>query len=54
MGKVYVKGGTPVGSESLCRTCWYSHVMSGFKESEVVTICTRVGPNIVVPFQIYE
>ena len=54
MGKVYVKGGTPVGSESLCRTCSYAHIMSGFKESEMVTMCWRVDPNIVVPFRVYE
>jgi len=54
MGKVYVKGGTPIGSESLCRTCSYAHTMTGFRESEMVTICTGVGPNIVVPFQMYE
>jgi hypothetical protein len=28
--------------------------MTGYKESELVTICCGVGPNIVVPFRIYE
>lgn len=54
MSKVYVKGGTPVGSESMCKTCSYSHIMTGFKESEMVTICRHVHPNIVVPFLMYE
>ena len=54
MSKGYVKGGTPIGSESLCRTCSYAHVMTGYRESEMVTICNDVHPNIVVPFNIYE
>ena len=54
MGKAYVKGGTPVGSESLCRTCTSAHIMTGYRESEMITICNDVHPNIVVPFNIYE
>jgi len=54
MGKAFIKGGTPVGSESLCRTCSNAHIMTGYRESELVTICNEVHPNIVVPFKIYE
>ena len=54
MGKVYIKGGTPVGSESLCRTCTHAHIMTGYRESELMTMCDNVHPNIVVPFNIYE
>jgi hypothetical protein len=54
MGKSYIKGGTPVGSESLCRTCTNAHIMTGYRESEMVTMCSEVHPNIVVPFLIYE
>ena len=54
MGRVSIKGGTPVGSESLCRTCSYAHIMTGYRESEMVTMCNEVHPNIVVPFQVYE
>ncbi len=54
MGKAYVKGGTPIGSESLCRTCSYAHIMTGYRESELATMCTEVNPIIVVPFLIYE
>ena len=28
--------------------------MSGFRESDLLTICDNVHPNIVVPFNIYE
>jgi hypothetical protein len=54
MGKPYIKGGTPIGSDSLCRTCSYAHIMTGYRESEMVTICSEVNPNIAVPFLIYE
>ncbi len=54
MGKGYVKGGTPVGSESLCRTCTWAHDYDGYRESEMVTMCLSPDPNIVVPFMIYE
>jgi hypothetical protein len=54
MGKAFIKGGTPLGSESLCRTCSSAHIMTGYRESERITICNDVHPNIVVPFIIYE
>lgn len=52
MGKIYVKNGTPIGSESLCRTCSYALIFTGYRESEQVTMCTRVHPNLVLPFTI--
>jgi hypothetical protein len=54
MGKPYIKGGTPTGSASLCKTCTWGHIMTGYRESQMVTICIEVQPNIVVPFLIYE
>lgn len=54
MGRPYIKGGTPIGSDSLCRTCSYAHIMRGFRESEMVTMCNEVHPNIVVPFAVHE
>jgi hypothetical protein len=54
MGKPYIKGGTPVGSDSLCKTCSYAHIMTGYRESERITMCNEVQPNIVIPFLIYE
>jgi hypothetical protein len=50
----YIKGGTPVGNDSLCRTCSYAHIMRGYRESEMVTICNEVHPNVVVPFSIFD
>ncbi|HEV2577672.1 MAG TPA: hypothetical protein VGU25_10715 [Acidobacteriaceae bacterium] len=28
--------------------------MTGFRESELITICDNVRPNLVVPFNVYE
>jgi hypothetical protein len=52
MGKVYIKNGTPVGNESICRTCSYALIFTGYRESEQVTMCTSVHPNLVLPFPI--
>lgn len=49
-----MKGGTPVGSASLCRTCTRAHIMSGYRESERLTLCTYPEPSIAVPFVIHE
>ena len=54
MGKGVVKGGTPIGSASLCKTCTSAHIMVGYRESEMITMCNDVHPNIAVPFRIYE
>jgi hypothetical protein len=45
MGKVYIKNGTPVGAESLCKTCSWAVIFTGYRESEQTIICTRVDPN---------
>ena len=52
MGKAYIKNGTPVGTESLCRTCSFAIVFTGYRESEQMSMCTRVHPNIVLPFTV--
>ena len=54
MGKMNVKGGTPSGWASLCTTCTWAHIVSGFRESELVVICTEVNPNFAVPFKVQE
>jgi len=54
MGKLPIKNGTPVGSVSLCKTCSNAQIMTGFRESELITICDYPRPSFVVPFNIYE
>ena len=54
MGKTYIKNGTPVGSASLCKTCTHAVVFTGYRESELMTMCTNVHPNIALPFTVHE
>jgi hypothetical protein len=54
MGNLYVKGGTPRGSTSLCSTCSCAHIITGYRESEMLVICTAVSPNVVLPFKVHE
>lgn len=54
MGNNVVKGGTPVGSTSLCRTCTRALVLSGYRESERLTVCNWPDPSMAVPFVVYE
>jgi len=39
MVKVTVKGGTPEGCESLCRTCARGHIITGFRASDEEIFC---------------
>jgi len=54
MSKINIKGGTPSGWASLCTTCSWAHIVSGFRESELVVICTEVNPNMTVPFKVKD
>jgi uncharacterized CHY-type Zn-finger protein len=40
------------GSESLCGTCTSALVLSGYRKSKQMTVCTYVHPNIVLPFKV--
>lgn len=39
MVKVAVKGGTPEGCQSLCRSCANGHIITGFRASEEEVYC---------------
>jgi hypothetical protein len=54
MGKANVKGGTPVASASLCRTCSHAQILTGYRESEMMVVCTSTYPDFVVPFVVRE
>jgi hypothetical protein len=54
MSKINMKGGTPNTWSSLCSSCAWAHVVAGFRESELVVICTEVHPNFCVPFKVKE
>ena len=54
MSKLYIKNGTPIGNESLCRTCSYAQIITGYRESELITICTDVHPNLRLAFAVHR
>src|SRR5579862_5071382 len=54
MSKLNVRNGTPVGNTHLCRKCTNGQFTTGFRESEVMVICTNSNPARVVPFVVHE
>ena len=54
MSKLNVKNGTPVGNTHLCRNCSSGQFTTGFRESEVMVICTNSNPARVVPFVVHD
>ena len=54
MGKMNVKNGTPVGTSHLCKSCSWGPFMTGYRESDLLVICTNTNPNIAVPFPIFD
>src|ERR1700750_2067224 len=54
MGKMNVKNGTPVGTAYLCRNCNWAQIVTGYRESDMVVICSNVNPSFVVPFVVCD
>ena len=54
MGKLNVKNGTPVGNAHLCRGCMHGQFTTGYRESDVLVICTNSSPARLVPFPVHE
>ncbi len=54
MGKVNVKNGTPVGNAHLCRSCLHGQFTTGYRETDVLVICTNSTPARLVPFPVHE
>ena len=54
MSKLKVKNGTPVGNAHLCRNCSHGQFTVGYRESDVLVICTNPSPSLRVPFPVYE
>lgn len=49
-----MKDATPVGSAPLCRTCSNAHILRGYRESEMLVVCTATYPDFPVPFVVRE
>lgn len=54
MSKLKVKDGTPVGNAHLCLNCTNGQFTVGYRDSDVLVICTNASPARVVPFHVRE
>ena len=54
MSKLNVKNGTPMGNAHLCRNCSNGQFTTGYRDSDVVVICTSSTPAWIVPFPVHE
>lgn len=54
MSKLKVKNGTPVGNEHRCGMCTHGQFITGYRESDLLVICTNVHPNRIIPFPVHE
>lgn len=54
MFNIFIRGGTPHGRTSLCATCASAHIVTGYREREMVVICTEANPHLTVRFQVRE
>ena len=49
---VIIRSGKPQVIESLCNSCYWSHIQRGFAESEEVILCAFLRPARLVPFRV--
>jgi hypothetical protein len=55
MGKINIKNGTPIGSSSMCDTCANAQILRGFRESELLVLCTYTFDKpLLVPFKVSD
>jgi hypothetical protein len=54
MTVIRIRSGTPQGSESLCKSCYWAHIQRGFAESEEVVLCAFLRPARLVPFKVSQ
>jgi hypothetical protein len=54
MVKVRVLGGTPEGSDSLCKYCSRGHVIKGFRATEQQVFCRFFFVEREIPFPVRE
>ena len=52
MVTIKVKDGTPEGTQSLCVSCRWGHVVRGFRESQEVIHCTWLSENPEMQFPV--
>jgi hypothetical protein len=51
---INIKNGTPTHGPSLCDTCFRSHIVRGYRQSEQVVVCQATYPEMRVHFPVRE
>jgi len=51
---VIIRNGRPQVTESLCNSCYWAHIQSGFAESEEIILCAFLRPARLVPFKVSQ
>jgi hypothetical protein len=54
MTVIRIRNGKPQLTESLCNSCYWSHIQRGFAESEEVILCAFLRPARLVPFKVSQ
>ena len=54
MVTIKVRGGTPQGSETLCQTCSYGHLIKGFRVTEEEVFCRYFYLEREIRFRVSE
>ena len=54
MSKQNVKNGTPVGNAHLCRNCSNGQFTVGYRETDILVVCTNSNPARAVSFPVRE
>ena len=54
MARLNVKNGTPIGNEHLCRSCTHGQFTVGYRDTDVLVVCTNTSPARQIPFPVYE
>ena len=54
MFKIFIRGGIAHGRTSLCATCASAHIVTGYRESEMVVICTEANPHVPIHFEVKD
>lgn len=52
MVTIKVKDGTPQGSDTICTTCRWAHIVKGYSASQREVLCMRLYPDRPVKFPV--
>jgi hypothetical protein len=54
MSKLKITNGTPIGSLHLCRNCRHGQFTVGYRETDVLVVCSHSNPARTILFPVYE